>query len=57
LKTKEKLASYGVTLVQFDKSCFPPSENAENNPQRRTVQPGDAFEDTAFKPGFEIVKS
>jgi hypothetical protein len=23
---------------------------------KRTVQPGDAFEDTAFKPGFEIVK-
>jgi hypothetical protein len=26
------------------------------NPKNRTVQPGDAFEDTAFKPGFEIVK-
>jgi hypothetical protein len=25
-------------------------------PEKRTVQPGDAFEDTAFKPGFEIVK-
>jgi hypothetical protein len=25
-------------------------------PKKRTVQPGDAFEDTAFKPGFEIVK-
>jgi hypothetical protein len=24
--------------------------------QKRTVQPIDAFEDTAFKPGFEIVK-
>jgi hypothetical protein len=24
-------------------------------PEKRTVQPGDAFEDTAFKPGFEIV--
>jgi hypothetical protein len=21
-------------------------------PKKRTVQPGDAFEDTAFKPGF-----
>jgi hypothetical protein len=25
-------------------------------PKKRTLQPRDAFEDTAFKPGFEIVK-
>jgi hypothetical protein len=25
-------------------------------PTKRTNQPGDAVEDTAFKPGFEIVK-
>ncbi len=25
-------------------------------PKKRTIQPGDAFEDTAFKPGFEIAK-
>jgi hypothetical protein len=25
-------------------------------PKKRTVQPGDVFEDIAFKPGFEIVK-
>jgi hypothetical protein len=24
--------------------------------KKRTVHPGDAFEDTAFKQGFEIVK-
>jgi hypothetical protein len=24
--------------------------------KKRTVQPGDAYEDTAFKPGFENVK-
>ncbi len=24
--------------------------------KQQTVQPGDAFEDTAFKPGFKIVK-
>jgi hypothetical protein len=24
--------------------------------KNRTVQPGDAFEDIAFKPGFDIVK-
>jgi hypothetical protein len=27
------------------------------NPQKRTIQPRDADEDTAFKLGFEIVKS
>jgi hypothetical protein len=27
-----------------------------NPPKERTVQPVDAFEDTAFKPRFEIVK-
>jgi hypothetical protein len=26
------------------------------NPRKRTVRPRDAFEDTAFKPVFEIVK-
>jgi hypothetical protein len=25
-------------------------------PKKGTVQPGDAFEDTAFQPWFEIVK-
>jgi hypothetical protein len=24
--------------------------------RKKTIQPGDAFEDTAFKPGFEIAK-
>jgi hypothetical protein len=26
------------------------------DPEQRTVPPEDAIEDTAFKPGFEIVK-
>jgi hypothetical protein len=26
------------------------------NPEKRTVQSGDAFEDTAYWPGFDIVK-
>jgi hypothetical protein len=26
------------------------------SPEKRTIQPGDAFEDTSSKPGFEIVK-
>jgi hypothetical protein len=25
-------------------------------PKKLTIQPGDAFEDTAFEPGFEIAK-
>jgi hypothetical protein len=25
-------------------------------PKKQTVQPGDAFEDTALKPGFGVVK-
>jgi hypothetical protein len=28
----------------------------DHHPQKLTVQPGDPFEDTSFKPGFEIVK-
>jgi hypothetical protein len=28
----------------------------DHPPKKRTVQTGDAVEDTAFKPGFEIVK-
>jgi hypothetical protein len=32
-------------------------QNPDDHPNNRTVQPGDAFEDTASKPGFEIVKS
>jgi hypothetical protein len=28
----------------------------ENPEKMRNVRPGDAFEDTAFQPGFEIVK-
>jgi hypothetical protein len=33
------------------------SESQDHHPQKkRNVQLGDAFEDTAFNPGFEIVK-
>jgi hypothetical protein len=31
-------------------------KNTIMNPKNCTVQPGDAFEDAAFKSGFEIVK-
>jgi hypothetical protein len=33
-----------------------PSETTIINPRKRTVQPEDVFEITAFKPGFDIVK-
>jgi hypothetical protein len=47
-----------VPLVGLDSLL---SENRDHHLQKKTkkkrnVQPGDAFEDTAFKPGFEIVK-
>jgi hypothetical protein len=28
----------------------------KNKNKKQTIQPGEAFEDTAFKPWFEIVK-
>jgi hypothetical protein len=43
-------------LVPLIWSSLSLSENPDSNPQKGTVQPQDAFEDTAFKPGFEIVK-
>ncbi len=43
--------------MSLDRSWLPLSENPDHRPQKkRTVQPEDAFEDTAFQPGFEIVK-
>jgi hypothetical protein len=57
-RQKKKLASQEVNLVSFDWSWFSLSKNADHHPpqKKRTVQLGDAFEDTAFKPGFVIVK-
>ncbi len=56
-KCKDKnLASLEASLVPLDRSWLPLSENPFITPRQRTVQLGDAFEDTAFKPGFEIVK-
>jgi hypothetical protein len=56
VKTEKKLASEEATLVQLDRSSLPLSENPVIAPQKQTVQPRGAFEDTAFKPGFETVK-
>ncbi len=37
---------------------FPLSQYPDHcTPKTQTVQPGDTFEDNAFKPGFDIVKS
>jgi hypothetical protein len=44
-----------MTLVPIDGSRLHLSENPITL-YKRTVQPGDAFEDTAFMPEFEIVK-
>jgi hypothetical protein len=50
------MASWEATLVPLDTSWLPLSEHPDHHPQKQAVQFGDAFEDTAFKPGFEIVK-
>ncbi len=55
-RQKETFPSFEEKLVPLDRSWFPLSENQIIIPKNRTVQPVDAFEDTAFKPGFEIVK-
>jgi hypothetical protein len=45
-------------LGPFERSRLPPSENLDVHPQKkkRTVKPGDAFENTAFEQRFENVK-
>jgi hypothetical protein len=57
VETEKKLKSFEATMVPLRRSCLLISENTIITPQKQqTVQPGDAFEDTAFKPGFKIVK-
>ncbi len=53
---RKELASKVATLVPIDRSLLALSENLDQHPKKRTVQPRDAFEVTAFKPGFEIVE-
>jgi hypothetical protein len=43
-------------MVPLNRDWIPLSENPDHHPPKQTVHPGDVFEDTAFKPGFEIVK-
>ncbi len=56
VKTEKNLARLEAILVALEQYWLPLSENPNHQIQKQTVQPGDAFEDTAFKPGFEIVK-
>jgi hypothetical protein len=57
VKAEKKLASQEATLVPLCRTGIPLLENPDQHlPKNRIVQPGDEFEDTAFNPGFEIVK-
>jgi hypothetical protein len=40
----------------LDRFGIPISEDPDHHPIKKSTQPGDAFEDTDFKPGFKIVK-
>jgi hypothetical protein len=52
-----KVAESRKTLMPSDRSRFPFSEIPDHRPQKEQIfQPGDAFEDTAFKPWYEDVK-
>jgi hypothetical protein len=53
-KETEKMASYGQHNGYGLDSLFQKTPIITQT--KRFVQPGDAFEDTAFKPGFENVK-
>jgi hypothetical protein len=49
VQTKKKIGELRATLVLFDRSWLTLSENPEvHHPKKRTVKPGDAFENTAF---------
>jgi hypothetical protein len=52
---QKKVGKLRAMLVPLDRSRLLLSKNLITS-KKRTVQRGDAFEDTAFKPGFEIVK-
>jgi hypothetical protein len=55
-KTEKKLNSYEATLVSLDRHRLLLPKTPIITPKKRTVQPRDAFEDTVFRSGFEIVK-
>jgi hypothetical protein len=53
-----KKVGYSGSVIDAIRSVFTLSfrKSRLSPPKIRTVQSGDAFEDTAFKPWFEIVK-
>jgi hypothetical protein len=57
VKTEKTFASLKATLVLLDRSwiLYLFQKTLITMPKKRTVQPGDALEDTVFKPRFEIV--
>ncbi len=56
MKTENKFGSLRFK-VSGAIDYVPLSENPNHHPKKKkAVQPEDAFKDTAFKPGFEIVK-
>jgi hypothetical protein len=55
VKAEKELASSEATLGPLGTSRLPLSENPDHHPETITVQPEDAFEDTTFKLGFDIV--
>jgi hypothetical protein len=61
-KDREEVGKLRCEMVPLQRSCWHPSSESPDHPppphkKKRTVFPGDAFEDTASKPGFELSKS
>jgi hypothetical protein len=54
VKTKNKDGELRDDIGAIDSLFY--RKPRSSPPRSRTVEPGDAFEDAAFKPGFEIVK-
>jgi hypothetical protein len=53
---REKVGALSGQVMPLDRSWLPRLENPIIPTKKRAVQPGDAFEGTACKPGFEVVK-
>ncbi len=52
---RKKVGEIRVTSMTLDRSRLPLSET-QTIRKKPTVQPGHSFDDTAFKPVFQIVK-
>jgi hypothetical protein len=44
-------------LGPLDRTSLLLSENPDDHPHKRNLQPGDSFEDTAVKPGLKLSNS